>query len=373
MKKNTTRPSDRTSTKPSRSTPVPAELSGRTGSASIGPSSSLLTNIRYGLFLASLLTPLIYSSTTYFGYISERTWYINALIESLFLVAVFTPGFFVARLSRLQLAVLLFLAILFVADGLGVDPIQSFFSGYARMEGFLLYLHLGLYFFALVRVPFPKPYWNGALLLVVIIAVFVTVKGYVSSTGWQAIDHRLIATVGNPSFLSVYLLLPIFISLYLYGQFPTVSRLIKGTMVGISLCVLTGGIYLTGTRSAIIGLASGCIYLVTISLWSRYQTFSKRIGWLVLMVAVVSTLFWVARNNPLLQKFPIMYRLTHYSGDNNTLSPRFICWKIGLHGVTERPLLGWGRRILAMVLPRTTIRPFCSVAVIAGTTGLTMC
>ncbi len=38
-----------------------------------------------------------------------------------------------------------------------------------------------------------------------------------------------------------------------------------------------------------------------------------------------------------------MYRLTHYSGNNNTLSPRIICWKLGIRGIADRPLMGWGQ------------------------------
>ncbi len=286
----------------------------------------------------------MYRTDTYFGYISERTWYINFLIEGLFIVSVLTPGFFQARLSRLQLSILLFLAVLLAADLVGVDPVQSIFSGYSRLEGFLLYLHLTLYFFALVRVPFPRHYWNRALLLAVVIAIVVVIQGYFSSTGWQPIDHRLIATVGNPSFLAVYLLLHLFLTVYLYRQFPTISPLLKGILAALAIVVLAGGVYLTGTRSAIVGLAAGSIYLAVFGLWRYYDgTFLKPVGWLALMGLGAGLLFWIARSTTLFQQFTTMYRLTHYSGDNNTLSPRIICWKIGLSGLMERPWLGWGQ------------------------------
>lgn len=40
-------------------------------------------------------------------------------------VALFTPGFLTAKPSRLQITVWLFMAVLVVADGLGVDPLLS--------------------------------------------------------------------------------------------------------------------------------------------------------------------------------------------------------------------------------------------------------
>ena len=297
----------------------------------------------YGLFLASLLTPLIYSEATFFGFISERTWYFSAVVEAMVLTTLFTTNFFPAKLSTLQTAVLLFLIVIFVADGWGVDPIQSYFSGYARMEGFLLYLHLGLYFFVLTRLSLSKNQWNLALLISATMAVFVVLKGYFSVAGHQAVDHRLISTVGNPSFLASYLLLHVFVAGYLFTQFTTISRLARGLLTGLAVFILISGVYLTGTRSAILGLAAGGIFLVVFLAWYRYRTISKIALWITALLAGLALTFWLVSQIAWLQKLPILYRLTHYSGVNNTFYPRYVCWKIALSGLAERPLLGWGQ------------------------------
>lgn len=103
------------------------------------------------LLLASLLTPFLYSETSFFGFITERTWFFYAVTDCMVIVALLTPGFLTAKPGRIQLAVLLFLVIVGFADALGVDPLLSYFSSYTRLDGFLTYLHLGLYFLVLAR------------------------------------------------------------------------------------------------------------------------------------------------------------------------------------------------------------------------------
>ncbi|MBC3785778.1 O-antigen ligase family protein [Spirosoma utsteinense] len=300
-------------------------------------------NLIFFLFLGSLLTPLIYNDTSFFGFITERTWFFYAVTDCMVVIALLTPGFLTTTLSRLQGAVLLFLGILSLADGLGVDPLLSYFSSYTRLDGFVTYLHLGLYFLVLARTPFPKTRWNTALLVSAGMAMFVVLKGYFSATGWQPIDRRLVATVGNPSFLASYLLMNLFIVIYLSTQFPTVSRWIKSLIVGLMVITLTGGIYLTGTRSAVLGLVAGIIFLSSFITWQRQRALWPIALRLILVLALLFGLFRLALTSNFLQKSSIVYRLTHYSGVNNTLSPRYVCWKIGLDAFAERPWLGWGQ------------------------------
>jgi O-antigen ligase/tetratricopeptide (TPR) repeat protein len=295
------------------------------------------------LFLTSLLTPFLYSETSFFGFITERTGFFYAVTDCMVVVALFSPGFLTAKPSRIQMAMLLFLAIVGLADGLGVDPLLSYFSSYTRLDGFLTYLHLGLYFLVLARTPLSKTQWNRALFLSVSIAALIVLKGYFSTTGWQAIDRRLVATVGNPSFLASYLMMNVFIAIYLANQFPSVSRWRKALPTGAVVLILTGGIYLTGTRSAVLGLVAGILYLSAFLTWQQHRGLSTLLLRLSLVVAVLTGLFWLALSSDFLQKSSIVYRLTHYSGVNNTLSPRYVCWKIGLDAFAERPLLGWGQ------------------------------
>jgi O-antigen ligase len=286
---------------------------------------------------------LVYSSTTYFGFVSERTWYFSALVEAMAVIAVFRPGFFSGKLSRLQLSVLFLLLVLALADSLGVDPRQSFFSTYLRLEGILLYLHLGLYFFVLTRISFSQQQWNAALLFSVSVALVVVIWGATQNSGWQAVDHRLVATVGNPAFLAAYLLMNLFLGVYLVTQLPRIALPIRLTVLGLVGVTLVTGIYLSGTRSALLALVLSGLYLAGATMWRHAQNWRVSLGWLALGLAILGGSFWLVSQLAFFQQFPIMYRLTHFSGEFNTFSPRFVCWKIGLDSFLDRPLLGWGQ------------------------------
>ena len=317
--------------------------SGNHAVAGPAPVTRTAENLIFLLFLGSLLSPFVHSGTSFFGFLTERTWFFYAVTDCMVVVALFAPGFLTTKLSWLQIAVLVFLFVLLVADGLGVDPLLSYFSGYMRLDGFMTYLHLGLYFFVLARTPFPKARWNTALLVSAGISVSVVLLGYFSATGRQAADQRLISTVGNPSFLASYLLMNVFIVVYLANQFPTVPRRIKALIATTMLTILIGGIYLTGTRSAVLGLIVGILYLGAFITWHQRQSLTTIVLRLAIVLAALTGLFGLALNSNSLQKSAVLYRLTHYSGTYNTLSPRYVCWKIALNAWTDYPLLGWGQ------------------------------
>ena len=89
------------------------------------------------------------------------------------------------------------------------------------MEGWLLYLHLSCYALVLARLPMSRHQWNTALMLSMGVATAVVIIGNVIPGGRQLTDHRLIATIGNPSMLSGYLLLNLFLIPYLSTQYQT--------------------------------------------------------------------------------------------------------------------------------------------------------
>lgn len=296
------------------------------------------------LFLGSLLTPFLYSETSFFGFITERTWFFYVVTDSMVVVALLTPGFLTTKPSHIQMAVMLFLGVVGLANGLGVDPLLSYFSSYTRLDGFLTYLHLGLYFLVLARTPLSKTQWNRALLLSVGIAALIVLKGYFSTTGWQAVDRRLVATVGNPSFLASYLLMNVFIAIYLANQFPSVSRWRKAVPVGATLLILAGGIYLTGTRSAVLGLVAGILYLSAFVTWQQHRGLSTLMLRLSLVIAGLIGLFWLALSNEFLQKSSIVSptiqaliipsRQGMYAGKSDSMpSPNAHCW-----GGVRKPL-----------------------------------
>ena len=343
MKKSTSKPVKQPVSRPNTAHKLPPAVP--VASASPPPATPLSTRVVYGLLLASLLTPFIYSTQTFFGYISERAWYFCATVEAMTAVALFTPSFLRLPLTRLQGSLLIFLAVIGLADGLGIDPIQSLYSGFAHMEGWLLYLHLSAYALVLARIPLSRRQWNAALLLSMLVAVAVVGIGNGMTTGRQLSDHRLIATIGNPSMLSGYLLLNLFLIPYLRTQYLTISRGLRLGLFGVAALVLAIGIYQTGTRSAVLALLLGGGCVAGFVVQHRYKLNGWQTGLLLPgLIGLLAVAFLVARYAPPLQKNPVVWRLTHYSGGNfNTLTPRFVSWKMAANGLADRPILGWGQ------------------------------
>lgn len=299
--------------------------------------------ILFALFLLTLLTPLIYSSTTFFGFITGRTIYFRVLVALMVLTALTNRRMLASPLTGLQVSVLLFGLALALANALGVDPVNSFLSGYARMEGFLAYGHYGLYFLVLARAGFSKQRWRTGLTVSVIVSVLVVLYGASQASGWQTDHYRLIATIGNASYLGLYLLLHLFLAVYLFWQFPAMSRWLRWMVVTVVTGVLLWGLVMSGTRSAVLGLGAGIAVLGTG--WAIVRLgWSKRmlpigLGILILLGGMLVGL----RDTSFVKNVPYLQRLTSVSGSDNTFRPRFLNWRMALTGITDRPVLGWGQ------------------------------
>ena len=302
----------------------------------------------FGLFLASLFTPLVYSTTSFFGFVSERGLFFRAVVGLMAVVAAFKPGFWRAGWSWLQLSVVGFLAVIGLADVVGVDARLSFLSGFLRMEGFVGYLHLGLYALVLARAGFSAWQWNTAFMTSVGVSVLVFVVGYVSPSGWLGDGYRFVATVGQPTFLAVYWLIHIFLAGYIaltVSELPLRWRLIG---FGIVTAILLWGIVLTGARSAILGLLAGGGATGLAFAGSHYRSLVSR-GRLVMGSILIGVMmlaagsYAIARYTTLLRNVPGLGRIADITGTNNTLPARQITTQIALRSVLQRPLLGWGQ------------------------------
>ncbi len=304
--------------------------------------------VLFGLLLLSLFTPLVFSSTSFFGFVSERGIFFRAVVELMAVVAVVKSGFWRAGWSWLQLSVILFLAVIGLADVFGVDARLSLLSGFLRMEGFVGYLHLGLYALVLARAGFSARQWNRAFMTSVGVSVLMFVVGYGSPTGWLGDGYRFVATVGQPTFLAVYWLIHLFLAGYIaliMNKLPVIWRLIG---FGIVAAILLWGILLTGARSAVLGLLAGGAATGLAVIWNQYRTLAGR-GRLLMAAIVVGVVvlgagsYALARYTTVLRNVPGLGRIADLTGTNNTLPARQITTQIALRSFQERPLLGWGQ------------------------------
>lgn len=330
-------------------TPLPRPLTQRSELPKSSPTVKAVAErdwpqtVLFGLFLLTLVAPLVYSSTTFFGFITQRTLYFRGLVGLMGLVALFNRSLLTQSLSKLQASVLIFGVILLLANALGIDPVNSFLSGYSRMEGFSAYVHYLIYFLVLARAGFSRHRWHLALLVSVSVSVVVVLYGAGQESGWQTNHFRLVATIGNPSYLGLYLLLNLFLAIYLSWQFPTVGRGVKLALLAVVAGVLLWGLALTGTRSVVLGLGAGVAVL-------GIGGAALRFGWsgrtwlsaLLILLILVGGFVGLQRIG-LTNQVSSLQRLTTFSAQSDTFRPRFLNWKMAINGIAERPLLGWGQ------------------------------
>lgn len=307
-----------------------------------------------GLFLFPFI-PLFVASSLFFPYITGKAFAFRIIVE-----IIVAAWLLLAALDREQLprrspilwAVLGLVAISSLAAIFGANPYRSFWSNFERMEGLITYLHLLGYFLVLISVLKSEKLWGWFLNLSLAVSVIV---GSLALNQWLAKagagGFRADATFGNPIYLAVYALVHFFLALFVLvrssGRWP---RIIYGALALFEI----GVIYLTATRSAMLGLVGGVLLAtILVALFEREHRGLRRwaIGFSLAVLLVVGG-FWLAKDSAVIQNNPVLSRLANISLRDNTTRHRLIVWGMGWQGVKERPLLGWGAENFNLVFNR---------------------
>jgi O-antigen ligase len=308
--------------------------------------------IKILIFLIPFL-PLYVSPSMVFEYITGRNFAFRIITELavvLWLGLITLNKEYRPKTSTMLLVVLIFTFVVGLADLLGVNPYNSFWSSYERMEGYITILHLVLYFLVIKSVLKTKKEWMFFFNLFVIASVLVSlyalfqkfnilswVKEYESSA------FRVYSTIGSPTFLASYLLFTIFIGLILTVN--TRKFYLKGLYIFIILINYLV-IYYTGTRGAVLASITGAVLFSFFYLFRKEKTpkdqFIKKLVIPVLGIFIIlSILFWPVRGSNI-QKDK---SLSHYLSilEYPSVQYRFWIWQAAWAGIKERPFLGWGQ------------------------------
>lgn len=304
------------------------------------------------LLLLTLFTPLVYSASSFFGFVALRGLYFRMLVEGMALLWLFMPVRSRANLSWLQLSIVLFLLVTALADLLGVDPAQSFLSGFMRMEGFAGYVHLGVYALIISTAGVKQKEWDWLFIASIATSLLVVAVGYVSDTGWLGDHYRFVATVGQPAFLAAYLMIHVFLAIFIAVKVNWISGKIRLPVTLLICVILCWGIALSGARSGVIGLAGGFVILGLSWLWGKFRSIPVLAGIAGIVISAVVGSYWLLQHNPLFQHIPGVGRLANLSGGNNTLPARQITNAMAFKSFLEHPLTGWGQENYSYAFPK---------------------
>ncbi len=254
---------------------------------------------------------------------------------------------------------LAFVAWMAVATAASADPLKSLWSNFERMEGYVGLAHLFIYFIIMGAVLKVEDLWSKFFNTSIGVSMFMGF--YALLQGLQLFGlhpssqsgARADTTFGNATYLAVYMLFNIFLTVYMLAR---QGRLTQGmqSFYGLALVLQFAGLYLTQTRGALLGVIGGLVVSMIWVAWrakqAEWRTLRKwSIGGMVAVVALAG-IFMALRQASLLPQGGTLGRLASISTSDLTTMSRFqYIWPTAIKGAAERPLTGWGQENFSYV------------------------
>ena len=313
----------------------------------------LLWGILGGLFLIPFI-PLIIANHMFFPFITGKNFTFRVLVEIIFglwIILALRREEYRPKLTLLLQAFAIFVVVIALADIFGENPFKSFWSNFERMEGFVTLLHLFAYFLVMGAVLRTEKMWTRLLGTSLFASLLVTGYGFLQliNPSYFTVHQggaRLDASLGNATYLAVYLIFHMFFALLFILRSKNI-----GAQFGLGFIIFLQGIilYHTATRGAILGFLGGIgLFFLIIVIGSRRidrpRLRKVSISFVTGLIVLVGG-FLVIKDTSFVQKSPVLARFA-------SISPNFIAdktqargyvWPMAIEGFKERPLLGWGQ------------------------------
>ncbi len=306
-----------------------------------------------GLFAIPFI-PLIVAHNLFFPFITGKNFTFRILVEicigAWLALALVYPAYRPKR-SWLLGVFALFVLIIGLADLLGANPGKSFWSNYERMEGWVTLVHLLGYVTILTVFLNTTKLWSWFWHTSIGVSVIMGLYAVLQLVGFITINQggvRVDGTLGNATYLGVYMLFHLFITALMWEytvRKNATRRIAYGFLYGSIMMLNIVVLFFTATRGAILGVIGGALLaMFLLMVFARSSPTLRRIsagmiGALLILVGV----FILIKDTQFVQGIEPMRRLASISLTETTVASRFLNWNMAWQGVKERPLLGWGQ------------------------------
>lgn len=301
--------------------------------------------VRFIILLIIGLLPFIRGDAFYFGDVAARTilFYglVSVAVSGWFWLISLSPQYLPGS-KRFWILPGCWLLVGLASSILAPVPWLALFSTFERMTGWITYLFLFLFFLA-AGAMFRKEDWPKVVRVLFIAGVLVSGVALYKHDVLHA-DGRIKGTLGNPSFLALYILLQIGITVLLLFHLYRARRKYPVTgLVALALPLHLSALLMTGSRSAVLALGIGATAALAI-LAARSR---NRIYWFGGGIALMAGLVFAATNPDHLphlvpHRLGYLKRLFEVSFLSDTFLVRRKLWGIAVEGFFERPFFGWG-------------------------------
>ena len=345
----------------------------------------MLWAVRTGVALV-LIAPLIVTPDTIFPYVVGKALFARSVIEitfGLWLILIFCYPQHRPSRSWILLALVIWLLVSLVASFTGVSPTRSLWSNFERMQGVVDRAYWVA--FVLIAASVFRTLADWRLLFTLNLGVCGLVSflglgqhyGLFDSVLLQEVEARVGSTLGNATYLASYTMVNVIIGLGLLchsfirqGPEQSGQRRIRRAesrrrrqrragptfdyrpwlrpLWALAILLCLWALWLTGTRSAIVGLGAGALVFAVIYIfWGRLIP-ARRVAYVILALTVLAVVFiGVARTSPVLDPVVdssiLLQRLTAEDSEaTRSVSGRFASITAGLRAYQDKPVLGWG-------------------------------
>jgi O-antigen ligase len=311
-----------------------------------------------GVFATPFIV-LVIDPSMYFSYDTGRNFAFRIIIEIIvgsWLVLSLVYEKYRPRRSLIIGAFALFVIVMAIADAQGVDPYRSFWDGYGRMEGWVTLIHIFAYLVVASSVIASEKIWRLLFRVSLGVSVFVGIYGLfqlagvlpLALGGQPSISARIDSTLGNPTYLAVYMLFHIFIALLLWHQTwvaqPPKKRLAPSLIYGAITLLDTIVLLFTGSRGPVLGLIGGAtLTLIILAFVQRSHRLRMVAATTVTLILVLGSCLILARDSAFVRSVGFVDRLANISLGDATIQSRLRYVDIAWQGVKERPVFGWGQ------------------------------
>lgn len=303
---------------------------------------------------AVLIIPFIVGNSMFFPYITGKAFTFRIIAEIIFglwLILIIKDDEFRPKWSWVLGAAGIFTFILLIADINAVAPFKAFWSNFERMEGWVTFIHLLMYFAVLGSMLNTEKLWLWFLRTNILAGVALALISIDSAT-----EVRFSGPLGNPIYISVYFLFVFFFTLILLykdvlakklDDWISFKKVFANFLFYIYLIVsgLSFFVVYRTSRGALLGAIGGIfVGAIIIAIFEKEKKVIKHIaiGGVLTVIAVV-IIFISVRNTEYVKSNPTLSRFADISWSNVNGQARQLVWPMAIKGFQEKPILGWGQ------------------------------
>jgi O-antigen ligase/Flp pilus assembly protein TadD len=309
-----------------------------------GTAKQIARWVALGALFLIPLAPLIVANSYFFPFITGKAFYLRILIEvavAAWVVLALLDKEYRPRFSLVGAAIVAFVAWMFVADAFAPNAAKAFWSNFERMEGWMLLIHLLGFFFAASAVLRVEKKWRAWFLSSLGVSVVVSAYALLQLAGSLAIHQgstRIDASLGNSTYLAIYLLFSVCVALWL--ALTEKYAWLRWSLIALAV-LETVLLFFTETRGTIIGFTAALALAALLTMFTAGQRARRTAALALTSILILIGAFYLARNSNFIQNNHTLQRIASISlHDGQT---RFTIWSMAFKGVLERPLTGYGQ------------------------------